>query len=322
MKQHGTTVERGLWELGARGLALAAALAVLIWLGGDSRLALPEAASPSSWPEWAGDRDPIDAIFAAVRAALVVVDAYLLLVVGLAAAARVTRAIAAQRLLRLCLLPLRRGPLARRPVAQGLVRSLIGVSVAVTSTATPVAASTSGVRSAGSALSVTAGWLDDVTDEDVPLLRRLPASPTPTDRTTARTPPDAVARTLPPPLDRPWRPVAVESAPEEAAGQPPPANSPADPAGGAADEDTAAGAADGDEIARPAATTWTVRPGDHLWSIAESTLRARGARKMDERRVRSYWRKLIAVNRSRLADPDNPDLILPGQVFRLPPGGT
>ena len=29
--------------------------------------------------------------------------------------------------------------------------------------------------------------------------------------------------------------------------------------------------------------------------------------------------RLIEANRSRLADPDNPDLVFPGQVFDLPP---
>ena len=320
MKQHRTTDRDGLWRLAARGLALAAALAVLIWLGGDSRLALPNVARPSSWPAWASDRDPIDAIFAAVRAALVVVDGYLLLLVGLAATARMTRAIAAQRLLHLCLLPLRRGPLARRHVAQGLVGSLIGVSVVVTSTATPAAAAIPDGRwagAAGPAPAVTAGWFDDGTDDEVPLLRRLPASPSPPEPTTPRTPQEAATPAPPPPMDRPWRPTPVELAPR----QPPPSSNPTDPGRDAANTDTA-GAEDKDTSVGTAATTWTVRPGDHLWSIAESTLRARADGTLHERQIRSYWRKVIAVNRGRLADPGNPDLIFPGQVIRLPPGGV
>jgi nucleoid-associated protein YgaU len=34
--------------------------------------------------------------------------------------------------------------------------------------------------------------------------------------------------------------------------------------------------------------------------------------------VDDYWTGLIAVNRSRLAHLDDPDLVFPGQVFELP----
>jgi len=34
--------------------------------------------------------------------------------------------------------------------------------------------------------------------------------------------------------------------------------------------------------------------------------------------VEPYWRRLIDLNRSRLVDPGNPDLIFPTQVFDLP----
>ena len=32
----------------------------------------------------------------------------------------------------------------------------------------------------------------------------------------------------------------------------------------------------------------------------------------------AYWRRLIEANRGRLVDPDDPDLVLPGQRFVLP----
>jgi nucleoid-associated protein YgaU len=61
-----------------------------------------------------------------------------------------------------------------------------------------------------------------------------------------------------------------------------------------------------------------VSAGDHLWSIAQSIV---GSADHDptEREIRRYWRELIRVNRDRLVDPSNPDYILPGQQFRLPP---
>jgi nucleoid-associated protein YgaU len=53
-----------------------------------------------------------------------------------------------------------------------------------------------------------------------------------------------------------------------------------------------------------------VRPGDSFWSIAEEEAGAPG--------VGPYWRALIDLNRGRLVDPSNPDLLYPGQVLRLP----
>lgn len=74
------------------------------------------------------------------------------------------------------------------------------------------------------------------------------------------------------------------------------------------------------EFPMPAVTseTWTVRPGDHLWSIAQQTLARAGGREPSDEQTAAYWQRLIAQNRSRLADPGNPDLILAGQVFELP----
>ena len=60
-----------------------------------------------------------------------------------------------------------------------------------------------------------------------------------------------------------------------------------------------------------------VQPGDHLWSIAEQELAQLGA-PTDERSVATYWRTLVETNRDRLVDPDDPDLILPGQRIVLP----
>lgn len=64
--------------------------------------------------------------------------------------------------------------------------------------------------------------------------------------------------------------------------------------------------------------TWPVKRGDSLWLIAETVVNdALGAR-ANLGHVDTYWRELIAVNRSRLAPPYDPDLIFPGQTFVLP----
>lgn len=75
--------------------------------------------------------------------------------------------------------------------------------------------------------------------------------------------------------------------------------------------------------AAPASTpapgaNWTVEPGDSFWSIAVDVLADAAGREPDLGEVDRYWRALVDANRDRLVSP-NPDLILPGQVFVLPP---
>jgi hypothetical protein len=66
------------------------------------------------------------------------------------------------------------------------------------------------------------------------------------------------------------------------------------------------------------AARWEVQPGQHLWSIATSVLEGAWGRAPTDAEVTPYWVELIEANRAALADPQNPDLIHPGQVFRLP----
>jgi hypothetical protein len=68
-----------------------------------------------------------------------------------------------------------------------------------------------------------------------------------------------------------------------------------------------------------ATATWTVRHGDHFWRVAELSLAAAWGRTPTEREVDAYWRSLVSLNRSRLADPRNPELLYVGQVLELPP---
>lgn len=62
---------------------------------------------------------------------------------------------------------------------------------------------------------------------------------------------------------------------------------------------------------------YTVVAGDHLWGIAEQHLGGLGV--TDPGALATYWQQLIDANRHRLADPENPDLIHPGQELELPP---
>ena len=72
------------------------------------------------------------------------------------------------------------------------------------------------------------------------------------------------------------------------------------------------------EPAVPPAETWVVQPGDSLWSIAASHLDDVGGKPATDADVLVMWRRLIDLNRDRLVNPDDPDLIFADQVFELP----
>ena len=66
------------------------------------------------------------------------------------------------------------------------------------------------------------------------------------------------------------------------------------------------------------ADQWTVKPGECFWSIADSVLADRWGRPATDAEIVSYWLRLIEANRHQLVQRDNPDLVLPGQVFGVP----
>jgi hypothetical protein len=61
-----------------------------------------------------------------------------------------------------------------------------------------------------------------------------------------------------------------------------------------------------------------VVPGDSLWSLAESAVQERLGMPTSTRDVARYWVRVVEMNRPRLVDPSNPDLIFPGQTLVLP----
>ncbi len=65
--------------------------------------------------------------------------------------------------------------------------------------------------------------------------------------------------------------------------------------------------------------TWTIQPGQHFWAVAERVLERAWGRSPTDAEVVPYWRDLIAANRGRLYDRNNPDLVFPGQVLVLLP---
>ncbi|MCH8991123.1 MAG: LysM peptidoglycan-binding domain-containing protein, partial [Acidobacteria bacterium] len=65
-------------------------------------------------------------------------------------------------------------------------------------------------------------------------------------------------------------------------------------------------------------TEITVERGDNFWTIAEEALETAWGRAPTDAETADYWRHVVDTNRHRLLPPHDPDLIYPGQVFRLP----
>ena len=63
----------------------------------------------------------------------------------------------------------------------------------------------------------------------------------------------------------------------------------------------------------------TRRAGDNFWTIAETALEVAWDRAPGNGETAGYWRSLIEANRDRLVPPHDPNLILSGQTFTLPP---
>ena len=65
-------------------------------------------------------------------------------------------------------------------------------------------------------------------------------------------------------------------------------------------------------------TLYTVVHGDHFWGIAEQFLTLRDGTQPSAAQVARYSAEIIQLNQSALTDPENPGLIMVGQVFQLP----
>jgi hypothetical protein len=66
------------------------------------------------------------------------------------------------------------------------------------------------------------------------------------------------------------------------------------------------------------ATTWVVQHGESFWSIASELLTDLHRRAVSEDEVAPYWRLLVELNRSRLVNPNDADLLYVGQEIELP----
>jgi nucleoid-associated protein YgaU len=124
-------------------------------------------------------------------------------------------------------------------------------------------------------------------------------------------------------LGDPAAPSATMTRLDQSASGPPAPGSPpavsATPATYGADTASAATASGPPAVPEIDPTSWVVEPGDSLWSIASEVTSPPGGPAADERVVGRYWRRLVEANRAQLVDPDNADLLVPGQWLVVPP---
>ncbi len=277
---------REMLPLAAWVAALCGALVAFTAMG-SGQLAAPALTDPGSWSDWAAGRDPAVATAAVLRLVVLALAWYLLGVTAVGAVARVARLTAMVRV----------ADALSLPVVRRVLQTSLGVGLA-----TAVAVSTTTVPGSRAGPDpVMAAAAQEVEAPAPPRMRPLPPRQTATSEAPPR---EAPPREAPPPAD--------DTAEDDHAPTPDVREGPRE---AAPPEDRLAQMPAGD-TADP--TTITVRPGDHLWSIAEQHLSARGDGVPTDEQVAAHWRRLIDVNRDRLVDPANPDLILPGQQFVLP----
>lgn len=299
------------WRAGVGVLALVG-IVVGLHLLDHPLLSPPDVTDPATWSNWASTVGPVGMLMSWVRMAAIGLSWYLLIAALLQVAAAATGARSMGRLADLLVTARTRDVLVA-VVGTSLVASttLHGVSSSTAATDRPAAAATIDGAAAESGSPPRLVRLDR--DEAAPRLVPL-GLPGHLDATTV----DAVE---PPRLRRldadPAGPVvpALDDRPRlRRLG-----DDPAIPTMTRLD-DVVAGEDDPDAAERDA-QWWTVAPGDHFWHVAEEQV-ALAHDRPSETRVRAYWHCLIEVNRDRLVDPDNPDLLLPGQVLLLPPSGS
>ena len=266
-------------------VSLGVAIVAFTALGGG-QLAAPPLTDPAGWSAWAGDRDGVVATVALLRLVVLVLAWYLVGVTTIGAVARLARW---ARLVRVA-------DALSVPVVRRVLQASLGVGLA----SAVVVSSTVAVSPAPGGPTMAAAAGQSV--QDGPAMRPLDPAPAPSP---SMTPLDRSAdsgpggTSLAPPGMRPLPADSTTPAPTPQADRAAPATPGAE--GPAADDDLV-----------------TVVEGEHPWAIAERHVRTLRGPDVGDTEVADYWRQLVEANRGRLVDPDDPDLVLPGQRFVLP----
>jgi nucleoid-associated protein YgaU len=309
----GAVVRLAVWTAGL----VVVARALLTVGAGSSSIPL---ASPDELSAWVSDTPPADMAVAVVRLAALAATFYLLGVTALAVVARLTRlgrlALAVDRISPRIVRRVARGGYGLGLVLGGAVGALPAPDLGVPAGPSTVASSgpapssvASMVREPGGTATMTratgpagSGAAVEVTLPEATMTRVDPAPPPSATMTRLDPDPAATATTAP----------AAPAATPASLGPTRPGVANARPLGA---EPTLPAM----PLPQVDGGTWVVEPGDSFWSIAEDVLSSTDGAARDERAVARYWRRLVAANRADLVDPDNADLLIPGQRLVVPP---
>jgi hypothetical protein len=295
-------VGRRILGFGTWCVALLVGTAVFHALG-DGSLA-PPPLDPSAWRPWLEGRDALVATMALLRLVVLGLCWYL---VGVTTVGTIARLLRAARLIRLA-------EALTLPIVRRLLQQTLGVVLATTMV-------TAATGPSPQVVAVPAQVAADVGPDDgraglggsrpdgenrsrvphragVGIASGAPAS--------AAGPPQVTLRSLEAPESSaaaplPWRIAGSDAPPRR---------------DGVADEQVSETAG---RAARTDRTMHTVRSGESLWLIARHRLEAALDRSPTDAEVVPYWQAVIELNRDRLPDREDPDLILPGQELLLPP---
>jgi hypothetical protein len=279
---------------------------VVLWQAGDVLPSLPLDRAGAA--RASAEADPVALAIAALRLAALAVGAGLLVLTALGTAARCCGAA------RLAIRLDRWTPPGLRRLLDGALG--VGLAASIGLTAAPAGAV---VRDPPPGASST---IKRLPDPPATRLRRLPDAPlrqgwTPPGPSLRRLPdatPALTAPTAPPTL-----PAASPAAPADAAAAAPSPPARAAPAP-APDRPSSTATAVPAEPASPSAgrIEVVVQAGGSFWRLAEEHVADRLGRQPTEEEIGACWQELVAVNRSRLVVPDDPDLLFPGQRLLLP----
>lgn len=304
---------RQLLPLLAWVTALGAAIGLLLLMG-QGGLSTPSVLEPSAWPAWTAGRDPLEVAFAILRLVGLAAAWYLLGVTTIGVVARLLRwgrLVDAADILTV-------------PWVRHLLQTALGLGLATAAVTGTTMGQVMTPDSPGGVVAFqdAASW-----GEIIPIVAG-PVSPA----TSTQLPPGAAAQAsapTPPLVSVPAPPLASLQAPPaasvpaspqaspQASLQPPPAVSAQ--ASAQVSPSVPPAAADARVPAQQERGTYVVQHGDHLWGIAEKALEEAWGHPPADAQIIPYWQQLIDANRAALVDPGNPDLILPGQTFTVPP---
>jgi hypothetical protein len=310
----GAVVRLAVWTAGL----VVVARALLTVGAGSSSIPL---ASPDELSAWVSDTPPADMAVAVLRLAALAATFYLLAVTALAVVARLTRlgrlALAVDRVSPRIVRRVARGGYGLGLVLGGAVGALPAPDLGVPTGPSTVASSGPAPSSVATMVRVPGGTATmsgatgpggsgaavEVTLPEATMTRVDPA-PRPY-ATMSRVDPDPAATATTAPATPAATPASLGPTRPGVANATPLGAGPILPAM--------------PSISQVDGGTWVVEPGDSFWSIAEDVLASTDGASPDERAVARYWRRLVATNRADLVDPDNADLLVPGQRLIVPP---